>query len=162
MSGISGTPFAPNDNTTRGMIVTVLHRIENEPDAEKSGFTDVAEGKYYFDAVNWAASQGVVAGYGNNLFGPEDQITREQMVAVLYRYAAKKGYDVTARANLSVFTDADQISAYAREAMSWANAMGLVVGTSETTLSPTDYVTRAQIAMILTRFEDTFGNTVVV
>lgn len=160
MSGVSGTSFAPNDNTTRGMIVTVLHRMENEPDAEKSGFTDVAEGKYYFDAVNWAASQEVVAGYGNDLFGPEDQITREQMVAVLYRYAAKKGYDVTARADLSVFTDADQISVYAREAMSWANAMGLVVGTSETTLSPTDKVTRAQMAMLLTRFENTFEKAI--
>lgn len=143
------------------MIVTVLHRIENKPNAEQSSFSDVAEGKYYFDAVNWAASQGVVTGYGNNLFGPEDQITREQVVAVLYRYAAKKGYDVTGRADLSVFTDVGQISAYAKEAMSWANAMGLVVGTSETTLSPTDKVTRAQIAMLLTRFENTFEKAVV-
>lgn len=152
MEGIGGGSFAPDANTTRGMIAAILHRMENKPDAADNNFDDVLADKYYTEAVNWAAEQGIVKGYGNGNFGPEDSITREQFVAIMYRYSQLRGYDVSARADLSGFTDADNISGYAVEAMSWANAVGLIRGTSTTTLSPDAMATRAQIAAILMRF----------
>ncbi len=91
-----------------------------------SGFTDVADGQYYADAVAWAAANNIVGGYGNGLFGPNDTITREQMAAILYRYAQYKGYDVTASTDLSDYSDVAQVSSYALAALQWANAEGLV------------------------------------
>ena len=153
MTGTSGTLFSPNATTTRAMIVTILYRLEGSPVANGSaGFTDVAYGTWYTAAVNWAAANDIVTGYGSGKFGPMDPITREQMAAILFRYADFKGMDTTARADLSGYTDAGDISAYAVEAMSWANAEGFITGTTATTLKPQGSATRAQVATILTRY----------
>ena len=117
-----------------------------------SAFADVADTAYYADAVTWAAVNDIVAGYGDELFGPNDAITREQMATILYRYAQYKGYDTTAKADLSQYADAARVGSWALEAIRWANAQGLVNGTSGTTLSPQGSATRAQVAVILTRF----------
>lgn len=153
MAGTSSTTFSPDATTTRGMIVTILYRLEGTPAVSSaSGFTDVADGQYYTNAVAWAAANNIVGGYGNGLFGPNDTITREQMAAILYRYAQYKGYDVTASTDLSGYSDAAQVSSYALAALQWANAEGLVNGTSDTTLTPGGSATRAQVAVILMRF----------
>ena len=152
MNGMSATTFEPNSTTTRGMIVTMLYRLENEPTAASAGFSDVAEGQWYTDAVNWAAANNIVNGYGDDQFGPTDTITREQMMAILYRYAQYKGYDVTASADLSAYTDAANISSYAVSAMQWAVGEGLINGITDTTLVPGGSATRAQVAAILMRF----------
>ncbi|MCI5500226.1 MAG: S-layer homology domain-containing protein, partial [Clostridiales bacterium] len=152
MTGTSATTFSPNATTTRGMIVTILHRLEGSPAAEASGFADVESGAWYQAAVDWAAANGIVSGTSQTTFAPTDPITREQMAAILYRYASFKGYDVTAKADLAGFTDAAQISAYAKDAMAWANKAGLIGGVSATTLQPQGSATRAQVATILMRF----------
>ena len=152
MNGMSATTFEPNSTTTRGMIVTMLYRLENEPTAASAGFTDVAAGQWYTDAVNWAAANNIVNGYGDSQFGPTDTITREQMAAILYRYAQYKGYDVTASADLSAYTDAASVSSYAVSAMQWAVGEGLINGVTNTTLVPGGSATRAQVAAILMRF----------
>ena len=152
MNGMSATTFEPNSTTTRGMIVTMLYRLENEPAAASAGFTDVAAGQWYTDAVNWAAANNIVNGYGDDQFGPTDTITREQMAAILYRYAQYKGYDVTASADLSTYTDAASVSSYAVSAMQWAVGEGLINGITDTTLVPGGSATRAQVAAILMRF----------
>ena len=152
MNGTGNGRFSPKSTTTRGMIVTILHRLEGTPAAAGTSFSDVSAGKWYADAVGWASSAGIVNGYGNGKFGPEDTITREQMAAILYRYADYKGYDVSAAADLSRFTDSAQISSYARASMGWANASELINGTSGTALSPKGSATRAQAAVILMRF----------
>ncbi len=153
MAGTSATTFAPDATTTRGMIVTILYRLEKEPAAAAaSSFSDIAAGEWYSDAVAWAAANNIVSGYENGTFGAGDVITREQMAAILFRYASFKGYDVTKTADLSSFADAAQVSAYAADAMKWANAAGLISGTSTTTLAPAGSATRAQAASILMRF----------
>ena len=153
MIGTSETTCEPNTTTTRAMLVTVLYRLENKPEISSIGiFDDVPEGEYYSEAVAWAAANGIVNGYGDGTFGPDDILTREQMAAIMYRYAKYKGYDVSDRANLSDFTDADEISGYAAEAMAWVNAEGIINGTSETTLEPVGDATRCQFAAILYRF----------
>ena len=111
---------------------------------------------WYAQAVTWAVQDGIIAGYGGGLFGPNDPMTREQMATVLYSYALRRGYDVTARADLSGYTDQGAISAYALEAMQWANGAGLMSGTSSTTLTPGGFVTRGQAATILVQFYDQF------
>lgn len=152
MSGTAKNSFAPNTDTTRGMIVTVLYRLENAPEAGVSKFKDVKADAYYDKAVAWAAENGVVSGYSATKFGPEDKITREQLAEILYRYAVLKGYDVSKSADLTAYKDYADVSGYAAEAMAWANAMGIVSGTSETTLSPKANATRAQVAAMLDRF----------
>lgn len=152
MKGTSDTKFSPEQTTTRGMIVTILYRLEKEPSASAASFTDVASGKYYSKAVAWASANKIVTGYGDGKFGPNDTITREQMAAILYRYASYKGYDVTKTADLSKFTDASQVGVFAKAAMQWANAEGLINGTSTTKLSPKSGATRAEVATILMRF----------
>lgn len=152
MNGTSATTFGPNTTTTRGMIVTILYRLEGEPDAAASSFTDVASNMYYADAINWAAANGIVNGITTTTFGPDNAITREQMAAILYRYAQYKGYDVTASNDLGSYTDASQISAYATAAMQWANAEGLITGNTTTTINPIGNATRAEVATILMRF----------
>lgn len=152
MNGTSATTFGPNTTTTRGMIVTILYRLEGEPDAAASSFTDVASNMYYADAINWAAANGIVNGITTTTFGPDNAITREQMAAILYRYAQYKGYDVTASNDLGSYTDASQISAYATTAMQWANAEGLITGNTTTTINPIGNATRAEVATILMRF----------
>ena len=152
MNGTSATTFSPSTTTTRGMIVTILYRLEGEPDAAASNFTDVASNMYYADAINWAAANGIVNGITTTTFGPDNAITREQMAAILYRYAQYKGYDVTASNDLGSYTDASQISAYATTAMQWANAEGLITGNTTTTINPIGNATRAEVATILMRF----------
>ena len=152
-NGIDEDTFAPNASMTRAMLVTVLYRLEGQPAVYGgSAFSDVATGQWYTDAVIWATRNGIVNGLGNGNFGTNDNVTREQMAAILYRYAQNCGYDTTARADLSGYTDADKISAYAQEAMSWANAMGLVNGRTATSLAPTGTATRAEVAAIFHRF----------
>lgn len=112
----------------------------------------MADGQYYTNAVAWASANGIVAGYGDGNFGPNDAITREQLVAILYRYAQMKGYDLSKKADLSAFLDVHEVSSYAMDAMSWANAMGLVNGVSSTQLAPTNNAVRAQVAAILMNF----------
>lgn len=145
--------FEPNSKMTRAMLVTVLYRLENPetPDG-KSKFTDVAEGDWFYDAVLWADANGIVSGVDNTHFAPNESITREQLAVIIYRYAKFKKYNTDASVSLTQFTDADEISDWALEAIKWANAVKIINGTSETTLSPKDTASRAQIAAILMRF----------
>ena len=152
MTGTSADTFAPNTATTRGMIVSMLARLEGVTSAESAGFTDVAESDWYATAVNWAASVGVVNGYEDNTFRPNDAITREQMAAILYNYADYKGYDVSARADLSDYADAASISSWAEDVLAWANAEGLINGMTATTIDPQGATTRAQTAAMFERF----------
>lgn len=155
MSGTTETTFSPDQATTRGMLVTILHRLEGIPAAEASNFSDVSREMYYAKAVDWASQNGIVTGYGGSeagTFGPENNVTREQMAAILYRYSQKKGVDMTARGDLSGFTDQDAISAYAKEPMAWAVGMGLISGMGDGTVAPTGNATRAQVATILMRY----------
>lgn len=152
MTGVSATEFAPNQTTTRGMIVSMLARLEGVTSAEDAGFADVAENDWYATAVNWAASVGVVNGYEDNTFRPNAPITREQMAAILYNYADYKGYDVSARADLSDYADAASISSWAEDVLAWANAEGLINGMTATTIDPQGATTRAQTAAMFERF----------
>lgn len=142
--------------TTRGMIVTILYRLEGSPDLSNENlgypYADVDANAYYADAVYWARQNGIVSGMSAEQFAPNNAITREQMAAILYRYAQFKGYDVSAKADLSVYTDAAQVSTYATDAMAWANGAQLITGTSQATLTPAGNATRAQVATILMRF----------
>ncbi|MEE1013466.1 MAG: S-layer homology domain-containing protein [Clostridia bacterium] len=151
--GISETEFAPDSAMTRAMLVTVLYRLENPTEKERThSFADVADGEWYTEAVSWAAESGVVNGVNETAFAPEENITREQMATILFRYAQFKGYDTASTMELSQFTDFTVISDWALSAQQWANASGLIQGTSETTLAPQDTATRAQVATILKRF----------
>ena len=152
MNGVSDSAFSPDGQVTRGMIVTMLYRLEGEPAVGAVSFSDVAESDYYARAVAWAVENGVVNGYSNGSFAPNDLATREQTAAILFRYAAYKNYDVTARADLSGFEDAETISGYALESLSWANASGLVNGRSDVQLAPAGQTTRAEMAVLLMRF----------
>ena len=152
MTGVSATEFAPNQTTTRGMIVSMLARLEGVTSAESAGFTDVADNDWYATAVNWAASEGIVNGFEDDTFRPNDAITREQMAAILYNYADYKGYDVSARADLSDYADAASISSWAEDVLAWANAEGLINGMTATTIDPQGATTRAQTAAMFERF----------
>lgn len=153
MSGTGEAMFSPDLATTRAMIVTILYRLEGSPAASNApAFTDVTDGQWYSSAIAWAATNNIVGGYGGGLFGPNDTITREQMAAILHRYAQYKGYDVTATADLSGYVDAGSVSTWAQGAMQWANGAGLITGNSATTLNPLGAATRAEVASILMRF----------
>lgn len=153
MTGLTVTAFGPNLSTTRGMIVTILWRMENEP-AAKHGcpFADVRRGSYYEQAIAWASENGIVTGFDASTFAPDRAITREQLAAILFRFAAYRGMDaVTLRENLSSFQDQAAISAYAVSALNWAVGEGLMQGTGDK-LEPTGNATRAQVAAMLRRF----------
>ena len=155
MAGTAADVFAPNATTTRAMIVTILYRLEGSPAVTgTSAFVDVPAGQWYTDAVNWAAANQIVKGTSATTFAPNDSITREQMAAILYRYAQYKGYDVTKKADLSGYSDNGQVSAYAKDALAWANAAKLINGMTNTTLAPQGNATRAQVSAILHRFCD--------
>ena len=155
MAGTAADVFAPNATTTRAMIVTILYRLEGSPAVTgTSAFVDVPAGQWYTDAVNWAAANQVVNGTSATTFAPNNSITREQMAAILYRYAQYKGYDVTKKADLSGYSDNGQVSAYAKDALAWANAAKLINGVTNTTLAPQGNATRAQVSAILHRFCD--------
>ena len=152
MDGVGDSLFAPNSETTRAQLVTILYRLAGQPAVSGDlPFTDVEAGTWYTDAVAWAAENGIVNGTTDTTFAPGDDITREQLVTVLYRYAESKGYDVSASADLSGYPDAGQVQDYAQPAMAWAVAEGIVEGV-DGNLNPTGDATRAQIATILMRF----------
>ncbi len=152
MTGTSATTFEPNTPLSRAMLVAVLHRLEGSPQASGSDFTDVADGDWYAQAVNWAASVGVVNGFDDGTFQPNTAITREQLAAILMNYAQYKGQDVSARATLDTYNDATAISSWANDVMSWAVAEGLLTGVTNDQLQPQGNATRAQVAAILQRF----------
>ena len=142
---------------TRGAFVAILYRMEGLPSVGESGFSDVESGLEYSGAVAWAAANNIVSGYGNGTFGPNDILTREQMAMILYRYADYKGYDISARADLSGYTDAGSISGDGLNAMRWANAKYLITGITADSLFPAGSATRAQAATIIMRFCGEFG-----
>lgn len=156
-AGTTPTTFHPDQAMNRAMLVTVLYRMEKEPAAEGDGkrFADVSAGAYYAKAVAWASDKGIVAGYSETQFGPEDTITREQLAVILNRYATYKGYNTSKTADLAAFQDADQISEWARVPVQWANVMKLLNGRTSTTLAPKGSATRAEVAKILVTFQDT-------
>ena len=155
-NGLSPQLFGVSDSMTRAMFVTVLWRMQGNPAAKQSaGFTDVPEGKYYSEAVSWAAAEGLVNGTSATTFSPNASITREQMATLLYRYADWLRFDVSARAELSGFPDAGAVSNYAKDPVAWANGLGIIQGTSSAgrvLLDPKGNATRAQVATILMRF----------
>ena len=155
MNGTSSTKFSPSATAERAMLVTILWRTQGSPEAAAADFSDVAAGKYYTEAVSWAAENNIVTGFANGTFRPTGKMNREQLAVVLYRYAQFRGDDVSARADLSAYSDANQVSSYAADAMSWAVAEGLISGNSGKKLTPAGTATRAQLAPILMRF---FGN----
>lgn len=155
-AGMTPTTFAPNATMTRAMLVSVLWRLAGEPAPKAPNtFVDVPDGAWYTDAVTWAAENGVVSGIGGSRFDPSGFVTREQTAEILYNYAHSKGYDVSARADLTAFPDAASVSGWAEEALSWANAAGLINGTvrdGQTILDPQGSASRAQVAMILMNY----------
>ncbi len=151
MNGVGGGNFAPDSPMTRAMLVTVLWRYEGEPKEGKNTFTDVPDGQWYTQAVAWAAANGIVGGVGNGRFDPNGNITREQMAAILFRYADGKKLDTSKRGDLSGFPDAGKVSAWAKDAIAWAVAEK-IIGGSDGKLLPQGNATRAQVSTILMRF----------
>ena len=153
MDGVGGNRFAPNSETTRAQLVTILYRLEGQPAVSGDlPFTDVEAGIWYTDAILWAAQNNIVNGVSDTEFAPGDDLTRQQLVTILYRYAEAKGYDVSASADLSGYPDADQVQDYAQPAMAWAVAENIIQGMEDGTLKPAGNASRAQIATILMRF----------
>ena len=154
MQGYGNGIFGPNDTLSRAMLVQILYNLENRPAVSgESVFSDVAHSAWYADAVNWAAANGIVEGFGNGQYGPEDDITREQLAAILYRYAQYKNYDVSVGedTNILSYSDAPEVSEYAVPAMQWACGAGIMEGYGDV-LDPTGNATRAQAATMLMRF----------
>ncbi len=153
MNGTDGSLFSPESTTTRAQVVTVLYRLAGQPAADwENPFWDVPASAWFHDAVTWAWENDITGGVSSTHFGAGNAVTREQLATFLYRYAQDQGYDTSARADLSGYSDAGLVSSYATEALSWANATGLITGTTATTLSPQGSATRAQVATILSRF----------
>lgn len=155
MSGVSSTEFAPEESVTRAMLVVVLHRLEGTPPPAKSSeFADVAADEWYTAGIAWAAEQGIVNGVEDTKFAPDAKITREQIAAIMHRYAVYKGYDVSVgeSTNILSYDDVDKVSEYAIAPVQWAVGSGLVKGKTASTLNPEDNATRAEIAVILHRF----------
>ncbi len=149
MAGTGETTFSPNTATTRGMIAAILYRLEGNPETDASmSFTDIGPGEYYSEAIAWAAEQGIVAGYSETLFGPDDPVTREQLVSMLYRYA---GSPKTTE-NLEAFTDSKKASKYAKPALCWAVETGILSGKGNGILDPQGKATRAEVASVLMRY----------
>lgn len=153
MKGITADTFAPGQVTTRGQIATILYRLEGSPVATVSGgFTDVAAGAWYADAVNWAAAKGIVKGFEDGSFGAEKNITREQLAAMFYRYAEYRGADISVVGDLNSFFDGNAVSSWAANALRWANGSGLVTGKNGGYLDPQGKTTRAEVATMLMRY----------
>lgn len=152
MNGVSSTLFDPNGSLTRAHLVTILHRLDGSPSVSGSTFSDVPNGTWYHDGVQWAASNGIVNGYGNGCFGPEDMLTHEQMFTILFRYAQYKGYDVSKRSAISSYKDASEISNYAMEALQWSLAEALIYNSDSSYLQPRDIANRAEIAWSVWKF----------
>ena len=149
MDGVGTGLFAPNATTSRAMIVTILWRMQGSPEVDTTEtFTDVYPDAWYAKAIAWAVAEGVADGYGEGLFGPNDAITREQLAAMLWRYAARP----ESEGGLSAFADGAEVSVWAQQAMSWAVSLGLINGVDSDRLDPKGQATRAQTATILMRF----------
>ena len=156
MQGVGTDLFAPSETTTRAMLVTMLYRMEGEPETEYDmSFTDVEEGKWYTEAIRWAAANEIVKGYAEETFGPMNELTREQLAAILYRYAQTKGVNVSVGedTNILSYDDAFDVSDWANAAMCWAVGAGIIQGTGDGALSPKTGATRAQVATMLMRYE---------
>ena len=151
-TGVSANEFAPYDPMTRAMLVTVLHRLDGVDASGTNSFTDVLNGKWYINAIAWASANGIVEGLSGNRFAPNAPIAREQLAAILFRYAKACGYDVSARAELTAYADSAQVSTWAGDAMRWAVAAGLISGRSGAQLAPKGEATRAEVAVILMNF----------
>ena len=150
--GVEKDLFAPRTNMSRAMMVTVLWRLEDRPMADSvSTFTDMERNSWYDAAVDWAAENGITLGYSDEEFGPRDDVTREQMATLLYRYMKDIGFDVSARADFSDYEDGAEVSDWADEAMHWAVGSGLIIGRSETELAPRDTASRAEVATMFKR-----------
>ena len=158
MMGTAEDTFAPELVATRGMVVSILHRLAGSPTVSAEVFEDVTADDWYGQAVAWAASEGIASGTSAETFSPNAAVTREQLAALLCNFAAQQGMDTTARSDLSSFDDAETVSDWAQDAVSWAHAEGLLAGTSATTLSPQGEATRAQLAAMLVRFSDYLEN----
>jgi len=152
MNGTTNDTFGPNLETSRGMVVTILFRQEGEPAASRCDFKDVYSGQWYTDAVNWAAEEGIVKGFTDGTFRPNQAITRQELSAIIYRYSEYKGYDVTARQSLDSFPDGGQTGSWAVENVRWAVAEGLLSGKTGGLLAPTADASRAEVATVLTRY----------
>ena len=151
MNGVGNGKFDPEGSMTRAMLVTVLWRYEGEPAEGENTFTDVPNGTWYTDAVAWAAEKGIVGGVGNGNFDPNGSITREQMATILFRYAQNKGIETSKRGELSGFADSGNVSSWAKDALQWTVAEGIING-SDGKLLPQGNATRAQVSAILMRF----------
>ena len=157
MNGTAATLFSPGNPTTRGMLVTILYRMEGSPQGAGWGpFTDVTPGAYYAQPIAWAAWNGIVNGITSTTFAPDRNVTREQMAAILYRYTAWKEWDVSQQGNLFQFTDWQKVQTYARTPLAWAVASGLIQGKENQRLDPGGPATRAEVATILQRFHSTY------
>ena len=153
MNGVSSTHFSPGANTTRAQVVTVLHRMAGSPPGDWANpFWDVPASHWAHDAITWAWESDITGGVSSTHFGVDSPVTREQLAVFLYRYAQDRGYDTSARGDLSGFRDGSSVSTYATQAMAWAVGTGLISGVTSSTLSPQGSATRAQVATILTRF----------
>ena len=154
MAGVSDTVFGRKDNVTRAMFATILAKIDGSDISgySKMSFTDVKPGQWYSNAIEWAASNGYAAGLGEGIFGYKQNVSREQIALFFYTYSSKNGIDVSAKANLSAYTDLDRVHSWALDAVQWAVAKGLISGTSETTLSPRDSAARAEIALVIKNY----------
>lgn len=153
MNGTDGSLFSPESTTTRAQVVTVLYRLAGQPAADWANpFWDVPASAWFHDAVTWAWENDITGGVSSTHFGAGNAVTREQLATFLYRYAQDQGYDTSARADLSGYSDAGLVSSYATQAMAWAVGTGLISGVTSSTLSPQGSATRAQVATILTRF----------
>lgn len=160
MAGYGENLFGPDDHLSRAQLCQILYNKEGRPAVTgNSAFIDITDGAWYSGAVTWAAKSGIVGGYGNGLFGPEDNITREQLAAILYRYAQAKGYDTASGADLSAYGDASDVSSWAIPAMQWACGTGVIMGVTESTLLPQGSATRAQVATMLMRFCEYYADT---
>lgn len=155
MNGYSEEKFAPDDTTSRAMIVTMLHRMEGAPAvAYDMTFTDVEDGQWYTEAIRWAAANGIVAGYSEETFDPTGTLTREQLATILYRYVRTKGQGFTGLwAFPLTYDDASDVSDWAKEALCWMTMQGVIQGTGSNKLSPQGSATRAQVATMLMRYE---------
>ena len=150
-NGVTATTFAPNTNMNRAMLVTVLHRLEETPTATAAAsFSDVRS-DYYTEAVKWASANQIVGGYEDGTFRPMNNITRQEMAVILCRYMAKQGFDVSARADFSAYSDGAKVASWASDAMAWAVQAGIITGNPDGTLNPTGTATRAQVATMLMR-----------